>query len=339
MLQPGSNPFNDPLRLHLIPRGVLGKSVQDVNLAPLGAFIQRRQEFLQHGASDQCHILPRGLLNLGEGRHCIRDNCGIGIANEVSENVQKPTVFDHLGGDIIELGDADSSRLAHVGVVITQGTSKGLAEIFNDAVHADAAHRPNSKGADEGIGVVGILAEGVDGEEGQVGVALGVVDDVEVDEFFKLYICGLDAIHHVGEKHGNIFPDGHVGDDLFDSVTFLVLVLGLKFLAEFVGFAFFGRVLEEARVGATAHLPDSGASITRDLVDGTANAHCCGCRERRAQQGPPVLCLMHWMVGCRKLVGCECMPDAGQHACGRLSIKNLYAVGTRNRAWCGLILW
>lgn len=102
----------------------------------------------------------------------------------------------------------------------------------------------------------------------------------------------MDAVHHVGEKHGDIFPDCHVGDDLFDSVAFFVLVLGLKLLAEFVGFAFFGSVLEEARIGATAHLPDGGASIARDLVDGTADAHCCGCRERGAQQGPPVWCGM-----------------------------------------------
>jgi len=273
MLQPRGDSFNNPLRLQLVRRGVLRKSIQDINLAPFRAFIEGGQQLLQHGACDQSDVFSAGLLNFGESSNGVRDDGGVGITDEIAEDVEETTIFDHFGRDVIELSNAHSSSLSDIRVVITQGPSEGLAEVFDDAVDADAAHGADGESPNEGVGVVGVFAKGVDGEQGEVGVGLGIVDNIEVDEFLKFHIGGLNAVHNVGEEHGDVLADGHVGDDLLDGVAFFVLVLGLQLFAEFVGFPFFGRVLEEARVGATAYLADGRAGIARDLVDGAADAH------------------------------------------------------------------
>lgn len=87
MLEPGGDPLNDPLRLHLVRGLVPGEGVKNVDLAPLRALIQRRQELLQDGARDQGHVLPGRLLDLGERGHGVRHDRGVGVANQVPEHV------------------------------------------------------------------------------------------------------------------------------------------------------------------------------------------------------------------------------------------------------------
>jgi hypothetical protein len=85
--------------------------------------------------------------------------------------------------------------------------------------------------------IVGILDECVDGQECQVGLALGIVDQIQVDQLLQLQVVcrrspkleyipyhtlkhfthiltGLDAVDDVCEKGGHILADGHVGDNL-----------------------------------------------------------------------------------------------------------------------------
>ena len=44
------------------------------------------------------------------------------------------------------------------------------------------------------------LGKGVDGKDGQVGLGLGVVHEVKVDQFLQLQVVGLHAVHHVGKQ-------------------------------------------------------------------------------------------------------------------------------------------
>jgi hypothetical protein len=48
-------------------------------------------------------------------------------------------------------------------------------------------------------GIVGVPDEGVYCHQRQVGLALGVVDQVQVDQLLQLQVFRLDAVDHVGE--------------------------------------------------------------------------------------------------------------------------------------------
>jgi len=75
--------------------------------------------------------------------------------------------------------------------------------------------------------------EGVDSEDGKVGVGLGVAHDVEVDKLFEFHGVSGDILEYVHEEGGDIFAVGHVGDDAPDGLLFLVEVIAIQFLFEF----------------------------------------------------------------------------------------------------------
>ena len=85
--------------------------------------------------------------------------------------------------------------------------------------------------------ILGVLDEGVYGEDGEVGVALGVIDEVEVHELFELHVGRLDAVDDVGEEHGHILADGHRRDHLLHRLLLLLLLLVVQLLLQLVDLA------------------------------------------------------------------------------------------------------
>ena len=83
-------------------------------------------------------------------------------------------------------------------------------------------------GARERLAAAGgaCLDKGVHGQDGEVGLALGVVDQVEVHELLQLDVARLDAVEHVSEQHRDVLAHGHRSDDLLDRLL-LLLHLGV----------------------------------------------------------------------------------------------------------------
>jgi hypothetical protein len=50
-----------------------------------------------------------------------------------------------LGGDVVELGDANGRGLADVRVLVLEASAQRLAEVFGDLLDSDAAHRADSQ--------------------------------------------------------------------------------------------------------------------------------------------------------------------------------------------------
>ena len=75
-----------------------------------------------------------------------------------------------------------------------------FTEVFSDLVNADAPHSPDSQGSDERVGVFTVLGEGVDSQNGQVRLRLGVIHQVEVDKLLQLKVISLHAVHHVSKE-------------------------------------------------------------------------------------------------------------------------------------------
>ena len=155
--------------------------------------------------------------------------------------------------DVVQFCYTDRRSLPDVGVLIAEGAGERLAKVFRDAIDADAAHGPDGERADQGVGIVGILDEGVDGQEGELGLGLGVVDQIQVDQFFQFDVAGLDAVEDVGEEHGHIFADGHAGNDLLHGVDLGVAIGGMQLEAELVHLALLLGG-EEAAIGAAGIL-------------------------------------------------------------------------------------
>jgi len=66
------------------------------------------------------------------------------------------------------------------------------------------------------------LYEGVDRKNREVGLALGVVDQIQVDQLLQLDVLGLDTVHNVGEEHGHVLAHSHRSNDFFH--RFLLLL-------------------------------------------------------------------------------------------------------------------
>jgi hypothetical protein len=75
---------------------------------------------------------------------------------------------------------------------------------LGDLLNADAAHRADGKGADQRVGVRAVLDEGVDGHDGKVGLRLGVVHEVQIDELLELEVIRLHAVDDVGEEGADV---------------------------------------------------------------------------------------------------------------------------------------
>lgn len=65
------------------------------------------------------------------------------------------------------------------------------------------------------------LDECVDRHDGQVGLCLGIVDEIQVHKLLQLQVVRLHAVYDVWEEHRHVLAYGHGRDDLLD--RFLLL--------------------------------------------------------------------------------------------------------------------
>lgn len=123
------------------------------------------------------------------------------------ELLQEAILQHQLRLEIVQLGNAERRRLAHVRVLVVQALLQRACEVVDDLFDTDATHRADGECADERIVVVRVLDERVDGEDDEVGLRLGVVNEIEIDKLLLLDVFGLHVLENVGEKAADIFAD------------------------------------------------------------------------------------------------------------------------------------
>lgn len=84
--------------------------------------------------------------------------------------------------NLVQLCHADSRGFADIGICVLESSSEGLAQVLADLLYSDASHGAHRKRTDHRIRVATILHKTVYGHDGEVGLGLGVVDQVQVDE-------------------------------------------------------------------------------------------------------------------------------------------------------------
>ena len=90
------------------------------SLAPLRALVERG-EHLVEGA--RAHVQDgaaagRGLADVGEGCDRIGDHHGVGVAEQILEEVDETVLLDELGADVVQLGHGDGCCLPHVRILV-----------------------------------------------------------------------------------------------------------------------------------------------------------------------------------------------------------------------------
>eukprot|EP00964_Phaeocystis_antarctica_P140756 scaffold105646_cov63-Phaeocystis_antarctica.AAC.1 len=159
VLQPRRHPLDDALGLGGRGGVVEGEGVEDEDLAPLGALVERGEHLLQRRGVDLEDALRRlaRLRDLGERGDGVGDHHRVGVAEQVVDHVEEALVLDQLAVDVVQLRHAHRRRLAHIRVLVLQALAQRLAQVLDDLVDADAAHRAHRERADERVGVLRVL--------------------------------------------------------------------------------------------------------------------------------------------------------------------------------------
>lgn len=123
------------------------------------------------------------------------------------ELLQEAILEHQLRLEIVQLGDAYRRRLSHVRVLVVQTFLQRAREVVDDLFDADATHRADGERADERVLVVRVFDERVDGEDDEVGLRFGVVNEIEIDELLLLDVLGLHVFEDVGEKAADIWRE------------------------------------------------------------------------------------------------------------------------------------
>mmetsp|Transcript_69392 Transcript_69392/g.201331 ORF Transcript_69392/g.201331 Transcript_69392/m.201331 type:complete len:285 (-) Transcript_69392:17-871(-) len=233
MGKPRGDPLSDGLGI-LGARGCVERQgIQDEDLPPLVALVQRRQKLRDRFPLLQIQeVAPQRLRDLRQARDGVRDDHRVLIRQKVLQDLYESLVLDELWIDVEHLGDADGRRLSHIGIFVLAAPSEWLKQILGDLVQPDATHRSHCESADQRVRVHGILAEGVDGQDRQLRLRLGVIHDVQVHQLLQLDVVRLDAIHDICEQSGHVLADGHVRDDLLDRILLLGLVARMELLLQ-----------------------------------------------------------------------------------------------------------
>lgn len=82
------------------------------------------------------------------------------------------------------------------------------------------------------------IDERLHSEKGQIGLLIGVVNEVEIDELLHLNISLLHAVDDIDEQLGHILTDSHKGNDLLQGVLLGIHAGGSELLLDLVGLSY-----------------------------------------------------------------------------------------------------
>ena len=222
VLQARLDTLDDCLRLTLVARLVARQTVQDVHLTPLRGLVQRHHQLLQHRRADLQHLARRVVLNLAQRRHGVRHHRGVLVRDHVVQRVDEALLLHQRRADIVQLADAHRSRLAHVRIRVRDAGTQRLRQVLGDLLHVDAAHGTHGQGTDQRVLIRRVADERLHGQQSQIGLLVGVVDQVQIDQLLHLNVSLLHAVDDIDEQLGHILVDGHQRDNLLQGVLLVV---------------------------------------------------------------------------------------------------------------------
>lgn len=104
-----------------------------------------------------------------KARHRVR------IGYHLMQMGQKAVLNDQIGFEVVQLCYAECCGLPHVGILIPQAFLQRIAKVIDNLLGSETAHGPDGEGTNEGVWIIGVLDEGVDGEDDEFGLGLCIV--------------------------------------------------------------------------------------------------------------------------------------------------------------------
>ena len=118
--------------------------------------------------------------------------------------IQETILYHKLGLEIIQLCNAKRSSFSDVWIVIFQGALERIAQIVYDFICAETPHRSNRQCTYEWVRILGVLDEGVHGQNDEFRLCLCIVHEIEIHELLLFEIFCLHVLEDVGEQAANV---------------------------------------------------------------------------------------------------------------------------------------
>jgi hypothetical protein len=197
----GHNPIHNVVSLVRVGGYVIANSLEQVDDAPLRTVIKGGQQLLDQHAIQRQQRLALGLTANLQCCDRIGHHHGIAVPEGILQHLDKPVFLHVMGVDLVQLGDTDGGRLAHIGVLVFERGLDCVAEVRGQLLDLDAAHCSDRKGSQQRVALVPrVLAESVDAHEHLVRKGLRVVYDVDVHQLLDLQVGRLHVHQHLHEK-------------------------------------------------------------------------------------------------------------------------------------------
>ena len=137
----------------------------------------------------------------------------------MAETIDEALLLATLRVHVVELVDADGGCLAHVRVLVVDALAQGNDQVLHDLLHANACHRTQCEGSNQGVRILRVADKCVDSQNDQLRLCTGVVDQVsarynwlptlQINQFLQLQGLVVDTANHVGEQHRHVCSDRH----------------------------------------------------------------------------------------------------------------------------------
>ena len=121
-----------------------------------------------------------------------------------------------------------------------------LRQVFRNTLDMDATHGTDSQSTNQRVLISGILEfigkektytnERLHSQKRQIRLLISVVDEIQVAKLSHLDISLLHAVNDINEKIRDVLLDSHQGNNLLQSVLFLIDAVGSKLLLQLVYF-------------------------------------------------------------------------------------------------------
>lgn len=207
----------------LVRRIVLGADVENDALAPLIEVLDSIQQ-----RDDQCFVDVYAALirqYLVDRLNCINGDQWVLILGQLIKLVQKVRLLEVALAQVEVLHAPYDRRLLDVRVNVIKTLLQRVLHILVHAVELERAQRSQGQPSYLVIRGLQIHLEGVDCQNGQLGVLLGVVNQIQVNHLLGDNVVGLRGLNHFRVESRHIYSKCHVSNDFLDYVLLLRGVL------------------------------------------------------------------------------------------------------------------
>lgn len=223
MLKSVFEEIHDVEFLLLVRRVVLRGNVQNDTLSPLVEVFYAVQEW-----DDKLPVNVDSALVCQYLVHCldgVDDDERVLVTCQRVNSILKISLFECTFVEVVEFYAADDCCLFYVRIGVVEALGQRVLHVFMHSIKFQGAERSQGQASYLVIRRLQVHLECVNGQDGQLGILLRVIDKVKVNHFLGDDVAGLGGFDHLWVQPRDIDSKCHVGNYFFDHVLLLGWVL------------------------------------------------------------------------------------------------------------------